>query len=127
MFTFGTENSVLSPNTVQLSGRRESISTFTASTSRPRFLYEVPWFKEQRGFVGHLLGGFQINANWVYNSGRPYSPSQSFNSSFLAPGTGSYQTTTGLDPLRPFLGNPNAPVDTVAINQVEAARIYGTL
>lgn len=125
VFTFGTENSALSANPYDYLRSEKSISNLhrkhLASTS---FIYEVPWYKEQRGFVGHLLGGFQINANWVYNSGRPYTPSQSFNSSFLAPGTGSYQTTTGLDPLRPFLGNPGAPVGTVGINQVDAARIF---
>ena len=90
------------------------------------FIYDVPLYKEQRGLLGHLLGGLQINGNYVYNSGRPYTPSQSFNSLFFTPGASTYLWTTGTDPIVPFLGNPNAPVGTVGINQVDAARIYGS-
>ncbi|HEX7956552.1 MAG TPA: TonB-dependent receptor, partial [Pyrinomonadaceae bacterium] len=40
------------------------------------FLYDFPMFKEQRGFVGKVLGGWQINGQHVLTSGRPYTPSQ---------------------------------------------------
>ena len=42
------------------------------------FLYDFPMFKEQRGFAGKLLGGWQINGQHVLTSGRPYTPSQFF-------------------------------------------------
>jgi hypothetical protein len=35
------------------------------------YVYELPFFKEQRGFVGHVLGGFQISGVTVFESGAP--------------------------------------------------------
>lgn len=87
------------------------------------FIYEVPFFKEQRGFLGRLLGGFQISGNYILASGRPYTPVQFRNQNF---GLSSYQDSTfaatffGLDNLRPFLGNPNADIRRVAITVIDA-------
>ncbi|HZB45834.1 MAG TPA: hypothetical protein VE360_11340, partial [Pyrinomonadaceae bacterium] len=38
------------------------------------FVYELPWYREQRGFVGHVLGGWQTNAFFTLQSGSPFSP-----------------------------------------------------
>jgi hypothetical protein len=37
-------------------------------------VYEIPFFREQRGFVGHVLGGWQLNAFLNFQSGAPFSP-----------------------------------------------------
>jgi outer membrane receptor protein involved in Fe transport len=86
------------------------------------FIYDAPWFKQQKGFVGKLLGGFQLNGTYVLTGGRRYTPSQS--SIFIFPAT--YQDATyaasffGFDTFRPFSGNPNAPANTVAITDIDA-------
>jgi hypothetical protein len=36
------------------------------------FVYELPFFREQRGFIGHVLGGFQINSFFTFQSGAPF-------------------------------------------------------
>ncbi len=36
------------------------------------FVYELPFFKSQKGFVGKLLGGFQINSFFTLQSGAPF-------------------------------------------------------
>ena len=36
-------------------------------------VYELPFFREQQGFVGHLLGGWQMNASLAFQSGAPFS------------------------------------------------------
>lgn len=36
------------------------------------FVYELPWFQDQRGFKGHLLGGWQINGFFTFQSGAPF-------------------------------------------------------
>jgi hypothetical protein len=36
------------------------------------YVYEVPFFRDQRGLVGHLLGGFQISGVTAFESGYPY-------------------------------------------------------
>jgi hypothetical protein len=38
------------------------------------FVYELPFFREQRGFVGHVLGGWQVNGFFTLQSGAPYTP-----------------------------------------------------
>lgn len=35
------------------------------------YVYELPFFREQRGFVGHLLGGFQLSGVTTFESGVP--------------------------------------------------------
>jgi hypothetical protein len=121
IFAFG-ENAIasnpfdLTDNERGLSGndRRHAFSL--------NFLEDIPFFKDQRGFVGHLLGGWQINGTYVLASGRPFTPSQFFNSLGLP----TYQDFTfgatffGFDNVRPFNGNPNAPRDAVGISDVDA-------
>jgi Carboxypeptidase regulatory-like domain len=35
-------------------------------------VYEFPFFREQKGVVGHLLGGWQVNAFFTLQSGAPF-------------------------------------------------------
>jgi outer membrane receptor protein involved in Fe transport len=75
------------------------------------FLYDLPFYKEQRGAIGKLLGGYQINGIIRLGSGRAYTPvtiTGDYDSAFDAAFSG------GAGPLRPFYGNPNAPVGTIA-------------
>jgi hypothetical protein len=37
------------------------------------FVFELPWFQEQKGFAGHLLGGWQLNSFFSLQSGSPFS------------------------------------------------------
>ena len=83
------------------------------------FIYDLPWKKEQRGVVGHLLGGWQLNGVQVLTSGNPYTPNESSNLSY---GLGNTYLTSGD---RPFVSNPNAPVDSVAISAVDAWVLFG--
>jgi outer membrane receptor protein involved in Fe transport len=36
------------------------------------YVYELPWFREQRGVLGHVLGGFQIAGVTTFESGVPF-------------------------------------------------------
>jgi hypothetical protein len=36
--------------------------------------YETPWFRDQKGFFGRVLGGWSINGLWTWNTGRLYAP-----------------------------------------------------
>ncbi|MCV4785310.1 hypothetical protein OFM36_38350, partial [Escherichia coli] len=48
------------------------------------YIYDVPLFKEQQGYLGKLLGGWQINGQYNLASGRPYTPEQFRNSQVFA-------------------------------------------
>jgi hypothetical protein len=38
------------------------------------FVYELPWFREQKGVAGHVLGGWQVNGFLTFQSGAPFTP-----------------------------------------------------
>jgi hypothetical protein len=38
------------------------------------FVYEFPFMREQRGFAGRLLGGWQVNSFFTFQSGAPFTP-----------------------------------------------------
>ena len=82
---------------------------------------ELPFFKEQHGFIGHVLGGWVLNANYVLASGQRYTPAQLgdaafgsngdyFDANFLIAFNGG-----GVDQARPFLGNLSAPQTSVGV------------
>ena len=81
-------------------------------------LYETPWYKNQQGLLGHILGGWQFNTTYRFTSGELWTPRSANVAAF---GIGSdycdvtYATTlpSSFQRCRSFLGNPSAPVDTI--------------
>ena len=77
-------------------------------------LYDLPWYREQKGFMGHVLGGWQVNPVWRFVSGQPYTVVQT---RFAGPNAGicdpSGVFSTLFSACRPFIGNNGAPVDSV--------------
>ena len=84
------------------------------------FLETLPFFREQHGFLGHVLGGWAISADYIWASGQPYTPQQLadarlsalgnfYDSSFVANFVG------GVDTARAFTGNINAASNAVGI------------
>ena len=85
------------------------------------YIYDLPLMKEQKGVVGHLLGGWQFNGIYVLTSGEPYTPGQFFNGSIY--GLGNAYVTSGD---RPFVGNVAVDPRKVGISQLDAALLYGS-
>ncbi|HWH59835.1 MAG TPA: hypothetical protein VN682_19550, partial [Terriglobales bacterium] len=89
---------------------------------------ELPFFKDQHGFLGHVIGGWELSSSYIWESGQTFTPlnillpaSQSgdfFDNAFLA------QFEQGLFPARPFMGNLSAPVDSVGIFQGDACGAF---
>jgi outer membrane receptor protein involved in Fe transport len=122
IFSFG-ENAV-AQNPFNLNSAERSFSGFDRRHAFSlNFLYDLPFYKEQQGFVGHLLGGWQINGTYVLASGRRYTPSQLsifFGSTYMDATFG--QTFIGFDNFRPFIGNINADPTQVGITVGDAIR-----
>jgi len=38
------------------------------------YVYEFPWMKDQKGFVGHALGGWQYQGLWAFQTGAHFTP-----------------------------------------------------
>ncbi len=111
--TFGGGQSVaFSQNPFDISGGERGLSAFHQKHNfTTNFLWDLPFYKEQRGTIGHLLGGFQLNGIIRMGSGRPYTPVEitgDYDSAFDSAFSG------GVGPLRPYAGNPNAPIGTIA-------------
>jgi outer membrane receptor protein involved in Fe transport len=84
------------------------------------FLYDVPYFREQRGFVGHFLGGWQLNGTYILTSGAAFTPGQTGNGTI---GLGNTYLTAGD---RPFLANPNADRRQVGITAIDLRLVNST-
>jgi hypothetical protein len=92
----------------------------------------VPFFKEEHGLLGHVLGGWAMSGSYVYGSGQPFTPRQggifgSINSKIGAVGNyfdTAYATAFVGDPARPFYGNRNAPATSVGIYCGDLAGLF---
>jgi hypothetical protein len=122
IFSFG--EGFTSANPFDPENAEKSISGFDRRfAGSANFIWDIPYFKDQKGVVGHIAGGWQINGTFVLASGRPFTVSSFCN---FGCGIASYQDNAfqsgfiGLDAIRAFWGNPNAPRTAVAITDVDA-------
>ncbi|HEY6249065.1 MAG TPA: TonB-dependent receptor [Candidatus Angelobacter sp.] len=84
------------------------------------FTEQIPFFKEQHGAIGHLLGGWAISADYILASGQPYTPAQGlFEALFTSPAnyydSGFVGAFLAADSARPFFGSLSAPANAVGI------------
>ena len=73
--------------------------------------YDLPFRNTQSGFLGHLVGGWQINGTYRYTSGQPYTVEQNAQPGSLCDPTNF--TGGGLDACRPILHSAGAPFSSV--------------
>ncbi len=82
-------------------------------------IWDIPAFKDQKGVLGHLLGGWQINSVYLISSGRRYTIANAFNNQLNALGVPVYSQQVTADRARPFFGNPNADHTQVGITGID--------
>lgn len=117
---------------VNFTGQEHGISSLNFQHNwSASFVEEIPAFRAQHGIVGHVLGGWAVSGTYFIVSGQPYTPWQNSLNCFsitspagclTAPTSSSYydipftNAFIGTDQsLRPFMGNPTAPVGAVGI------------
>lgn len=125
IFSFG--EIAIAANPFDLTGQEKGLSgNDRRHASAANFIWDVPMYKDQKGLVGHVLGGWQLNGTFNLASGRTFTPSQFFN----VLGLPAYQDVGftnaffGFDNIRGFVSNRNAPRDTVAITDIDAYLIF---
>ncbi len=107
------------------------------------FVEELPFYNKQHGFFQSALGGWKISGVYTLASGQPYTAGQSgLNCASGGGACGGIPNAAnpydarfnaafaGIDgALRPFLGSPSSPVDSVGIfaNDACAVDINGNL
>ena len=79
------------------------------------FVYELPWFQDQNGFKGRVLGGWQINGFFTFQSGAPFTV---LNGSDPAGALSGINTLVG-DAIRPNLLS-TLPLSTMTIPEILA-------
>jgi hypothetical protein len=97
----------------------------------------IPAFRSQRGFLGHILGGWSVAATYTLQSGQTYTPVEFFSAYALspydvsdiqgAPSSSSFlgAFNSGSDTARPFLSNPKAPATAIGIYAADACGLFG--
>ena len=84
------------------------------------FVYELPWYREQHGFVGHVLGGWQINSSFSFQSGAPFTPLN---------GSDPTGALSGIDTLVGNAIRPNVlstlPMSSMSVEELVAAGRFG--
>jgi outer membrane receptor protein involved in Fe transport len=76
------------------------------------WIYELPFRQQQAGLLGHLVGGWQINGTYRYNSGQPWTAVQNAGQGLCDP---SDFTGGTLDTCRPILSSASAPFNSVGM------------
>jgi outer membrane receptor protein involved in Fe transport len=93
------------------------------------FVYDFPMYKTQSGLMGKLLGGYQLNGIWTFDTGQPTTPyeldyGQLFGGSgpYSFPGLsnycdGQFSASFGgsVSTCRPVLSNKKAPAKATGI------------
>jgi hypothetical protein len=80
------------------------------------FVYELPWFQNQSGLKGHLLGGWQVNGFFTFQSGAPFTV---LNGSDPAGALSGINTLVG-DAIRPNLLT-TLPLSNMTVPEILAA------
>jgi hypothetical protein len=123
IFATGTagNTTAFAQNPTQTGGAEYSISGLSVPNAwTVTFVEQLPFFKEQHGFVGRVLGGWAVSADYILASGQPYTPVQN-NEEALFTAAGDFydanfvQNFVGPDIARPFFGSQGAPINSVAI------------
>jgi hypothetical protein len=91
---------------------------------------QLPFYKDQHGFAGHVLGGWSVSANYFLQSGQRYTPSQVTGLATATAAGDFYDAAfigafVGTDTARPFLGSLHANETAVGIFGGDACALFG--
>jgi len=117
VFTFAGSGSVaFSQNPFDLNnGERGNSNIDLRHSIAYNFDWALPWKKNQNGFAGHVLGGWEFSGIWRWTTGRPLTPICFFCGEPLSD-VGFNNTFVGtFDTAHPFVSNLNAPVGSIGI------------
>ncbi len=78
-------------------------------------VWEAPWLKHSNKWYSYLAGGWTVSAFDVWQAGRPMTVLQSSTTANILADGALNSFIAGYDTMRPFLSNPNAPVQSVGM------------
>ncbi len=131
IFATGTAGNTLfaAQNPFQTGGAEKSISGLDIpQVWSVQFTEQLPFFKEQHGWMGHVLGGWAVSADYLLASGQGYTPVQSGESANSPFGnvydSGFVNAFVG-DSARLFYGSKNAPANTIGVFAADGCTLAG--
>ncbi|QQS48981.1 MAG: TonB-dependent receptor [Acidobacteriota bacterium] len=126
VFSFAGGNTVaIAQNPLDLTRGEKSYSGFDVPHSFTfNIIYELPFMREQRGILGRVVGGWQVNTTARIQNGVRYTPTHPAATRNPYEDVTFVNTFFGGSQMRPFLGNPNAAANTVAITDIDACVFY---
>lgn len=71
-FNPSTGEIAVAQDSFNLAGDRARSSYDRPHRLTGNFVYELPFYRDQRGFLGHVLGGWQVNSFFTVQSGAPF-------------------------------------------------------
>jgi hypothetical protein len=120
-----TASEIFNPSTGEVAVSQDSFNRRTdrarSTYDRPHrmtgnFVYELPWYQDQQGFVGRVLGGWQVNGFFTFQSGAPFTV---LNGADPAGALSGINSLVG-DAIRPNL-NTNLPLSSMTIPEIISA------
>jgi hypothetical protein len=132
--SFGAGGVAFSQSQVNFTGSEHGLSGIDFPNSWTITAYEeLPFFRSQQGFLGRILGGWGISGTYFLTSGQTYTPVQFALNSSVAGQQPYYDNgmvnafySTIDQSLRPYLGNPSAPITAVGIYAGDACSIFAS-
>ncbi|MGE0100855.1 MAG: TonB-dependent receptor [Blastocatellales bacterium] len=126
VFNFAGGNSVaVAQNPLDLTGIEKSYSGFDVPHSfTMNLVYELPFMRSQKGILGRVVGGWQVNATARVQNGVRFTPTHPAATRNPYEDVTFMNTFFGNSQLRPFLGNSSAPASSVAITDIDACVFY---
>lgn len=126
VFSFAGGNTVaIAQNPLDLTRGEKSYSGFDVPQSFTfNIIYELPFMREQRGILGRVVGGWQVNTTARIQNGVRYTPTHPAATRNPYEDVTFVNTFFGGSQMRPFLGNPNAAANSVAITDIDACVFY---
>ncbi len=125
VFNFDTGNSVtVAQNPLNITRAERGNSGFDVRhVFAASWIWDLPFWRDQRGLLGRIIGGWQFNGIVRIQGGQWFTPVQQ---QLINPYEDQpfIQSFIGRSHLRPFNGNPAAPIDRVAITDVDACVFY---
>jgi hypothetical protein len=95
----------------------------------------LPFFKNQPGVIGHILGGWSFAGSYILQSGQPYTPVEAtlVNPLYVGNAAGynvsdsSFESgfNSTYDTKRPFISNPSAPATSIGVYAADGCFEWG--
>jgi outer membrane receptor protein involved in Fe transport len=101
----------LAQNPFDISRAERGLSSYDATNVFGLlWVYDLPFRNSQKGLLGHVMGGWQINGTYRYTTGQPWTPLQNAAQGLCDP---TDFTNGGFDTCRPFIGSAALPTNSV--------------